>query len=343
MKIAVKDIEGYLRNPAEKTRAVLLYGPDQGLASERARDVLGRLVDDADDPFQVVRIDGKLLDQDPGRLVDEALSFSMLGGRRAVHVKMAGNQSVSAMEQLLQSDVTGDFVVVEAGELTPKSSLRKCFEKAANAAAVACYGDEGGGLIRVIQTTLQAGGLTADRDAMEYLSRCLGGDRRVVRNEIEKLMLFAGSAENDDGRGPITLQEAMACIGDNTEAAVDKIIKSVFAGDYPALDRAIESSFTEGISPVPVLRAVARYLQRLLAARALMDEGKSASAAVSGLRPPVFFKDRDHMVSHAARWNRGKITKALDIVLKAENDAKTTGLPAEILCHRALMRLTRAA
>lgn len=345
MKISPRDIESYLKNPAAKTRTLLLFGPDHGLVDERARHVLAGLVDDITDPFQVVALDAKPLDQDPGKLVDEALSFSMLGGPRAIRVRAADNKTTPAIEQLLSSGPTGDFVVVEAGELTAKSSLRKLYEKSDLAAVVACYGDEGGGLARVIQETLAVHRLKADTQAMDYLSRCLGGDRRVVRNEVEKLALYALSdkGDADAGFGTITLQQAMACIGDNTEAAVDKIVAGVFSGNYIALDRAIESSFTEGANAVTILRAIQRHLQQLLAVNAHMAQGKTAQAAVAGLRPPVFYKIRDKLAAEANRWNLIKITRAIDITIEAENDAKTTGLPANLICHRALMRITQAA
>ena len=43
------------------------------------------------------------------------------------------------------------------------------------------------------------------------------------------------------------------------------------------------------------------------------------------------------------RWSKNKIAHAIELVTEAELDCKTTGLPAEAICGRALLRIAQAA
>ena len=65
------------------------------------------------------------------RLADEAAAISMIGGRRVVRVRGAGNNLTELFEGFLESVAhAGDaLVVVEAGDLSKGTGLRKLFEE----------------------------------------------------------------------------------------------------------------------------------------------------------------------------------------------------------------------
>src|SRR6202046_176171 len=82
-----KEIDGFLARPDPGRPIVLLYGPDAGLVRERAEASLASAVDDPTDPFSLVRLDGDELSAEPSRLVDEAMTIPLFGGRRAIRVR----------------------------------------------------------------------------------------------------------------------------------------------------------------------------------------------------------------------------------------------------------------
>ena len=60
-----------------------------------------------------------------------------------------------------------------------------------------------------------------------------------------------------------------------------------------ALDRALGRVFQEGESPVSVMRALLRHLQRLHLLAARIAGGGSVDEALRAARPPIFFKQQD--------------------------------------------------
>ena len=90
-----KEIDAFLARPDPGRPIILLYGPDSGLVRERAEALLASAVDDPNDPFSLVRLDGDELSADPSRLVDEAMTVPLFGGRRAIRVR-AGSRSFAS-------------------------------------------------------------------------------------------------------------------------------------------------------------------------------------------------------------------------------------------------------
>ena len=50
------------------------------------------------DPFALVRLDGDALASDPARLVDEATTVPLFGGRRAIRVRAGSRNLASGVE-----------------------------------------------------------------------------------------------------------------------------------------------------------------------------------------------------------------------------------------------------
>ena len=335
MKLPGNRVEGFLKAP--DVPAVLIYGPDSGLVKERLDRLSKTVLDDLSDPFRMAELSMAMLKDDPARLADEMAAISMMGGRRVVRVRDASDGLTAPLQSWLDNPVGDALLLIEAGELTPRSTLRKLAESAAKLAALPCYADEGGALTAVIAESLRAHGLAADPDAIGWLSEHLGGDRLQTRSEINKLALYMGDQTK------VTLADAAAVTGDNAALSQDDLALAVSDGDQGTAQRVLDRLLNEGTSPITVIRGLQRHFTRLHQAMGLMKDGKNAETAIAGLRPPPHFRMAGRMKTQLGRWPADKLATALDVLLNAELDCKTTGLPAPEICGRAVLQLTRAA
>ena len=151
------EIDGFVARPDKGRPIVLVFGPDAGLVRERAEALLATAVDDPRDPFALVRLDGDEL-SDPMRLVEEANTVPLFGGRRAVAIKVGRRSIVTAVEALVASPAPNCRVIIEAGDLKRTDKLRAVCERAKTAAAIACYADGERDLARLIDEEMRAAG-----------------------------------------------------------------------------------------------------------------------------------------------------------------------------------------
>lgn len=342
MKIKASDADRFARRPDAAIRAVLVYGPDGGLVRERMNALARSVVDDLADPFRVADLSDGDLRNDPARLADEAAAIAMLGGRRVVRVRGAGDTLSKTFESFLDNPAGDALVVVEGGDLGPRSSLRKLFEDRGNAAALPCYADDAAALEDVIRQRLGKEGLTPEPAALEYLMANLGSDRGVTGNELEKLVLYMGAGAKETKRS-VTLADVRACIGDNSGAGLDEVIDAALSGDIAALDLALARAREADTSPIALLNALSRQLIQLHLVAAEMETGTPAEVALRAMRPPVHFSRTGLVRRQLSLWTRRRLDKALGLALEAEGQCKTTGLPEESICGQTLMRIAQAA
>ncbi|TVR83752.1 MAG: DNA polymerase III subunit delta [Rhodospirillales bacterium] len=337
MKLPAARIEGFLDRPDPAKAAALVFGPDYGLVRERA-DRLVNAVAAAEDPFCRTELPAAALRADPSRLADEAAAYSFSGGRRVVRVRDATDAIAPTFSNWLATNPAGALVVAEGGELTKRSSLRTAFEKADNAVAIACYGDDPGAVEATARAMLAAHDLVPDADALALLTARLGNDHGVTRRELEKLVVYMG------GPGRVGVEDVQSAVGDATAASLHTVIEAACLGDSASLETAFQRLVAEGaVGPPSVVRAVGRHLMRLLHAQGLMQAGMPADKALMSLRPPVFRAEQAGFRQQMALWPRHRLGQALSLATEAEIQCKSTGLPAEAVCARLLMRLAAGA
>ena len=334
MKLAWKDIEPVVKKPAAKARAILVYGPDAGLVKERAKTMALSVVSDLNDPFNVAQLSESILSEDPARLADEAMAMSMMGGARLIRIEGAGDKLTTLFKEYLANPSAENLVIVEAGELGPKSSLRALFEKQDNAAAVPCYVDDARGVATIIRGIVSEGGYTIQADAMAWLSANIAGDRARVRGEIDKLLLYMGPQSKS-----ITLDDARAACGEAGDQSVDDLLYAIGGGKIDAALTAYPKLIEEGVNIVTILRALQGHMRRLHYTKAMMKDGLDVEAAMKKLQPQVFFKYADSFKAQLRKWPEGKLLAFINRLAQAEAQMKQTGTPAETLGAHIVLSL----
>lgn len=331
------DVERFVERPPSSIIAVLVFGPDRGLVTERANRLAKSVVPDLTDPFRVADLDEGTLDSDPARLADEAQALSMTGGRRVVRVRGAGNSHTGVFEAVLDQPVGDALIVAEGGDLNKSSSLRKLFTEADNAAAIACYPDSPRDLADVVRNALKAENLTISAEALDDAVSRLGSDRGVTRRELDKLILYAKDKKR------IEVEDIRAIMGDEAEARAEEMCDAAGEGDFRRLDIALERLWVAETSPIAVVRTALGHFQRLAQAVAEKNRGDSLDNAMRKFRPPVHFSRVNSFKAQANRWTEPKLLAALDMLLETEALCKTTGVPAEAACGRALLNIAAMA
>ncbi|MFZ1896337.1 MAG: DNA polymerase III subunit delta, partial [Rhodoplanes sp.] len=224
------EIDAYVAQPDARLIA-LVYGVDAGLVRERVEALLAASVDDVNDPFALVRVEADTLTAHPQRLLEEAHTVPLFGGRRALWVKAGGANIAAAVEALLADPPQKDCrVVIEAGDLRKGAPLRALVEQAKGAVALACYADSERDLARLVTEELRAAKLSIAPDAQALLVSLLGGDRKASRNEIRKLALHA------HGKERVEADDVLAVVADASSLAVDSVIDATFAGRIQVFD-----------------------------------------------------------------------------------------------------------
>ena len=331
--VAVKahQAEAFLRSPERVPPAVLFYGTDAGLVSERAAALARRLAER--DGGEVLRIDDADLENEPARISIELQTVAMFGGRKVVRALAGRRVNAGALKPLVEGGNIEGFLIVEAGNLRPDEALRALFERSAGAAAVACFPDEVRDLDAMVGEVLRAAGLQIAPDAKRFLLTRLGADRALSRAEVEKLALFA--------RGKTLIEEAdvEAAVGDAAELALDRIVLAAGSGRSMEAVTECDRIVAAGESAQGVIAALQRHFLRLHRLRSGRDAGRSLDDVMRSLRPPPHFKQKAALEQQCRDWTLARLNAALAKIGDAALAARLNSAMESTLAEHLLMDL----
>jgi DNA polymerase-3 subunit delta len=330
--VGSRDVDGFIARPDPGIDAVLIYGPDQGLVSERLARLLAHFADDPADPFVVSHLDEAEILRAPGRLAEEVGGLALGPGRRTVVVRGAGGAGASAIAEVLGAGRAA-VLLVAAGDLRSGSALRKAFESSDGAAALPCYADDERAIVRLIDQVLAELGQTIESDARAALASRLGADRLASRGEIEKLSLFAGPGAR------ITVADVEAVSADASQTTLDQVVDAIADGDPARLEIRLARAFESGTAPGQVMRAVLLHLQALHRIASDMALGARADEAIGRVRPPIHFQRRDGFARQLRRWREAELRRAMEVASEGERASRGDQGLAATAVARALLQI----
>lgn len=328
------DVDRAVKSRPKEVCLLLFYGPDAGRVAERARAAAEAEVPDPSDPFQLVRLDGEVLLDQPGKLVEEATTYGLFGERRVILVRPTSRNIAGPVAACLEAAPEGTLVVVEAGDLSKTSPLRTACEKSPRALALPCYADDGRDLATVVTETLAAEGLAIDRDAKELLLDSLGGDRLASRGEVAKLALYC------HGKERVTADDVLAVVSDVSGLSIDTALDAAFGGDLETLEPSLRHLAVNGIAPAQLLAMALRHALGLLKGRLSIEGGSDTDSVMRGWYG-LHFSRKTAVAKQLGRWNAASLTRVVAALQDTTLDTRRNTALAQALSTTLLLRIAR--
>ena len=316
--------------------AVLFYGGDVGLVAERAARLAKGLAERDDPQGEILRVDDASLETEPDRIAIELNTLPMFGGRKIVRALAGRRVTAQLLKPLLAGPLAGQLIV-EAGNLRPEDALRRLFETAPAAAAVACFADEVRDLEALVAQTIAAAGVRITPEARRLLISRLGADRGLSRAELDKLVTFA------HGKELLTEGDVEDVVGDAAELALERIVLAAGSGKSALALAECDRSLAAGESAQAVITALQRHFLRLHRMRTALDAGRSMEEVVRGLRPPLHFRQREALERQARSWSARRLAAALARIAAAAAAARRSGALEDVLAEDLILGIGAVA
>ncbi len=346
MKITGGRIAKFLSAPPDDLCGVLLFGPNRGLAKERSEILMRAFAPGADTAFSTTVLTADDLSSDPARLSDEMSALSLLGDQRLVRIRLDHERSGAAIAKIIRNldsnpDTCAARLVIEAGDMTPRSAVRKAFEAAGHFAAIGCYPDSSADLANLVRRALHDSAITIEPTALDMWLPLLEGDRALARGEIDKMIVFKGAG--DTPGAVVNCDDIRQVTSGAGSASLDTIIMSAMSGKTVECDQAYRQAIASKTSAAVILFSLQRHISRLLEASAHVQGGERAESAIRALRPPVFRMQERAFIHQLRLWPSTALARTLSQTLTVETQLKSAGSPGESLVGRLLQAIASYA
>src|SRR5215468_8166133 len=332
------EVENFMARPDPDKPIVLVFGPDAGLVHERAAALVRASVDDPSDPFGLAILEGDTLAEMPERLVEEAYTVPLFGGRRAILVKAGGRNFLTAVERLVGAPPEIDCrIIIEAGDLKRGAPLRTLCERSPIVAALPCYADSARDLVRLIDEEMRRAGMAITPNARALLASLIGGDRAASRSEIEKLTLYAL------GENRIDVPDVMAVVADATIPAVDSLIDAAFAGWASDVETNFGKAQSSGVSAGTIAAAFVRQATALHLFRLAIESGTSIDDLLRRTTPAIHFSRVKTVRAALESWTSSRLERLIAQLGETSLEVRKNSKLAYPIIQRALISTAIAA
>ncbi|MHA3914918.1 DNA polymerase III subunit delta [Halovulum sp. GXIMD14793] len=334
MKLSPRDLTAFIAKPERGLAGILIHGPDAMRVALKRQDLIKALVGpDGEAEMRLTRMSGGDLRGDPARLLDDLKATGFFPGDRVVFVEEATDTLTKSVQAALSDWAPGDAtIVMTAGQLNARSSLRKLFEGDSRCRSAAIYADAASR--EEIEAALKAAGVGAVSSAamedLTALGRAL--DPGDFRQTMEKLALYKLGDAN-----PVSSEDVAACAPTSLEAAMDDAINMVAEGGVEHLGELMRKLSGQGTTATSLCIAATRHFRQLHAAA---SSGQGPEAALSRARPPVFGPRRDRMARQARAIGVAKLESVLRMITDTDLALRSPRpLPDMAMVERLFIRI----
>lgn len=330
-----REIESFIAAPSYSHAVYMLYGPDAGLVSERADMLAKKSGVDLSDPLNLIRLSADDAASDSAKIADEAHTIGMFGGKRLIRISGKTQRDLmKSLKPVLDVPPEDAIIILEAGDLTKSSALRRNLEKHKSALCIPCYQDNASALDALIDQEIVAHGITIDRETRIELRGLLGGNRMLSRNELQKLALYCGD------RKVLSIEDIRTVVGDASNLIINELVDGIATGNSALLQDLFPKVIEAGSSPDIVLLTTLRHFQQLQRMRHQMESNRqNAASLVGSLKPPIHFSRKDLVARALSVWPLENLNKALNRIDKAVLECRQLGPTSASIAGTTLLAL----
>ena len=335
MKIKSENFITSLENNKFLNNVFLLYGPNYGLVDLLYNKIIDILSIDLKDPFNVSKIDGNTLKDNPFILSDSISTFSMSKNTRTVlldltHITVNKTIEGTILKALKQKN-SDYLLLIKASNLGSKNELIRFIEKLDNGVLVPCYEEDTNKVKIQITKLFNQYKFKCHPDFVSTLSSKFNSDTSINLMEIKKLELFLIDNEN------ITEEMIISLVTDNIDVNLNKIIQLCSTGKIQealfSFDKIYENSST-AINLTRLFIKNFKIIEKILLA---FENGYNTSETINNMKPPIFFKDRPLLVFQCKLWSLKKVNLILKRLIEIELKCKSNIYPNKILLSQFIL------
>ena len=281
-------------NPIEKI--FLFYGENFGLKNEFKKKIKAKYKNS-----KIVNYYQDEIIKDETIFLNEVNNFSLFEKEKIFFINQASDKILEIILKF-EKEIEGTKIYLFSEVLDKKSKLRNFFEKSKLYGITACYLDNEITIKKIIQKNLKDFKILSPQAINIIYNNC-GLDRIKLSNEIDKIKTFFQNKE-------LQLDKLEEILNLRTNDDFNVLKDEAFKGNKQKTNTLLSDTIFEEEKNIYYLNLINQKLDKL----AQINQYKFNSnyeAAISKVKPPIFWKDKPIIIEQARRWDANKIRNIL--------------------------------
>jgi len=328
-----KQAENFVTNPTNDTYGILLHGQDEGLISQRTNSLLNFYVKNKNDPFSLIRLNNKLLNDEEDLLENELNTFGLMGDRKVILIEASSDLN-SKQVDVIKSSNGENLVIIKCGELKPSSKLKMLCDKDQNFISIPCYQITPNDISSILNNLLSKKNLSMDKDTKQLIINSLGRNYLESLTEMNKILDPLAEGEH------VSRDHVEKLLVTSENIIINDLVDNVFERKTQKISTLL-NSVLQTIGSPQILVIINNHLIRLLE---LLNEktygNLSNKEIIENSKPPIFFKRHASFLTQLNLWSIDQIKKSLEFTSDAIIASRNNAELSDEITERVLLKIS---
>ena len=164
----------------------LFYGKNEGLKNQHIKQLLEK-----NNNSNVIKYDEKEILENEDIFFESILSNSLFENEKSIVINRSTDKIYEIVINLIERNIDGITIIINANVLEKKSKLRKLFEKEKKLACIPTYPDTNEILSNLALAFFKKIKISISQQNINLIVDKCGGDRLNLENELEKIKIYS--------------------------------------------------------------------------------------------------------------------------------------------------------
>ena len=306
-----------------KENIVLFYGENLGL-----QDDLKQAIKKENRKANFLNFEQDEILKNDEAFYSEILNISLFNENKIFFLNNSNDKILEKIKKI-EEKLNDQKIFIFSNILDKKSKLRNYFESNNKFGVVACYKDNEMNIRKIIQNKLKDF-KNLSTENINLLSDTCNLDRSKLNNELDKIIAFF----NDK---IINNEKLKSLLNLKSEENFNVLKDEVLNGNKTKTNKLISETVMEQEKNILYLALINQRLLKLAEINKI-SKASSIEVAINKIKPPIFWKDKNAIISQAKKWNLTKINTVLKKTYELEIKIKSSSyLNPNILIKKLLL------
>ena len=232
---------------------------------------------------------------------EEILSKSFFENEKLIIISRSTDKITSIIEEILEKKIDDLVLILNSGSLEKRSKLRLLFEKNKEIICIAFYEDNNQTLSSMASQFFRNNKIQISQQAINLIINRSRGDRQNLKNELNKIESFIKNKKR------IEISEILQLTNLAENYSVTELVDNCLAKNKNKTLNILNENNYNLEDCIIVIRTMLAKSKRLLKLFQEIKISNNIDSAISSIKPPIFWKDKQIVKDQINKWSHKNI------------------------------------
>jgi len=228
---------------------------------------------------------------------DQILSRSFFENEKLIIINRSTDKITSVIEEILEKNIDDLILILNSGSLEKKSKLRLLFEKNKKIICIAFYEDNNQTLSSMTSQFFRNAKIPISQQSINLIVNRCRGDRQNLKNELNKIENFIKNKKQ------IKVSEILQLTNLAENYSVTELVDNCLAKNKNKTLNILNENNYNLEDCIIVIRTMLAKSKRLLKLFQELKKSNNVDSAISSIKPPIFWKDKQIIKDQINNWS----------------------------------------